>query len=292
MIWRRNRKLGYNISILALMMNKTYVIDSHAGLQLWARLRECWQRRDLIQVLGARDIKVRYTQTALGMLWAIINPLISVLLLFFVFNIILKIDTGIIPPFLFTMSGMCAWNYFSKVVSEAGTSIIGAQELVRKIYFPRLVIPISKSLSAIVEFIIVLVFLFTLLIIYKTPLDIRILLIIPFTFMLVIIATGYGIWIAALTIRFRDFHYIVPVLLRIGMFVSPIAFGSTHVPPGYKWVLSLNPLTGIIDGFRYALFGTLPDWPLLIFSLLVSVVICIVGVVYFLRMEQYIADIV
>ncbi len=273
-------------------MSKMYIIDADAGLQLGSRIKECWQRRDLIRMLSLRDIKVRYTQTALGMLWAVINPVISILLLFFVFTIVMKADSGGVPPLLFIVSGLCAWNYFSKVVAEAGTSIVGAQDLVKKIYFPRLVIPVSKSLSAIIEFVIVLILLFVLLLVYRYPLEVRLLLIIPFIVLLIVIATGCGIWIAALTIRFRDFHYMVPVMLRIGMFVSPIAFGTNRVPFGYQWLVSLNPLTGIIDGFRYALFGIQPDMGIVWISICVSVVICITGVLYFLHMERHIADIV
>src|SRR4029079_17797922 len=110
-------------------MQKPTVIDAQSGINIFERLRECWQRWDLVMMLGYRDIKVRYTQTAIGMLWAIINPLVSILLLFFVFNVVAKVDTEGIPPLLFTVSGLCAWNYFSKVVSEAGTSIVGAQAL-------------------------------------------------------------------------------------------------------------------------------------------------------------------
>lgn len=273
-------------------MSKEYIIDADAGLQLADRLKECWQRRDLIRMLTYRDIKVRYTQTALGMIWAVINPVISILLLYFVFNVVMKVDTGGIPPLLFTVSGLCAWNYFSKVVGEAGTSIVGAQELVKKIYFPRLVIPVSKSVSAIVEFIIVLILLFAMIIVYQYPVHEKFFLIVPFSLLLFIVGTGCGIWIAALTIRFRDFHYIVPVLLRIGMFVSPIAFGSQQVPEGFRWVVSLNPLTGIIDGFRYALFGIQPDMQTLLVSALVCIAICVSGVLYFLHMERHIADIV
>ncbi|HZV70015.1 MAG TPA: ABC transporter permease [Saprospiraceae bacterium] len=273
-------------------MQKPIVIDAHSGVNIPDRLKECWQRWDLILMLSYRDIKVRYTQTAIGMLWALINPLISILLLFFVFNVIVNVDTDGIPPLLFTVSGLCAWNYFSKVVSEAGTSIVGAQALVKKIYFPRLVIPVSKAISGLIELFVVLVILFILLLYYRYPVDLKIFLLIPCIVLVFFIGLGCGIWVAALTIRFRDFHYIVPVLLRIGMFASPIAFGTKMVPEGYKWVVSLNPLTGIIDGFRYALFNIPLDYEVFMISMATSVVLLISGIIYFLRMEKYIADIV
>lgn len=280
------------ISILAGRMQKPIIIDAGTGVNIAERLSECWQRRDLVMMLTYRDIKVRYTQTAIGMLWAIINPLISILLLFFVFTIIVKTDTEGIPPLLFTVSGLCAWNYFSKVVSEAGTSIVGAQALVKKIYFPRLVIPVSKAISGLIELWVVLVILFVLLIYYQVHVDVKILLLLPCILMVFFVALGCGIWVAALTIRFRDFHYIIPVLLRIGMFASPIAFGTKSIPQGYKWIVSLNPLTGIIDGFRFALFNIPLDKGVFMTSIGISIFLLFSGMIYFLRMEKYIADIV
>jgi lipopolysaccharide transport system permease protein len=273
-------------------MQKSLVIDAKSGLQIFARLKECWQRRDLIRILSYRDVKVQYTQTFIGMLWAVINPLISILLLFVVFNVIVKVDTEGVPPLLFMVSGLCAWNYFSKVVSEAGMSIVGAQALVKKIYFPRLVIPMAKAISGLVELVVTLILLFILMIYYRYQVDIKVLLLIPCIMLVFFIGLGSGIWVAALTIRYRDFHYIVPVLLRIGIFASPIAYGTKLVPHGYKWIVSLNPLTGIIDGFRYALFGIPLDFEIFITSLSISLIILISGVIYFLRMEKYIADII
>ena len=273
-------------------MKTSYTIDANARINLLATWRECWQRRDLIRMLSLRDVKVRYTQTVLGMLWAVINPLVSLLLLLFVFHVVVKVDTGGVPPILFTVSGLCAWNYFAKVVGESGLSIVGAQELVKKIYFPRLIIPISKALGALIDLIIVLLFLAILLIVYRYPVDVHTLLLIPCILLLFFIASGFGIWVAALTIRFRDFHYIVPVALRIGMFISPIAFNTNIVPAEYKWLMGLNPLTGIIDAFRYALFQTPFDSSIMLMSLGIGVILSIGGLYYFVSMEKYIADIV
>ena len=273
-------------------MRNSYTIDANDRIHLLAKCRECWQRRDLIRMLSLRDVKVRYTQTFLGMAWAVINPLVSLLLLLFVFHVVVKVDTGGVPPILFTVSGLCAWNYFAKVVGESGLSIVGAQDLVKKIYFPRLIIPISKALGGLMDLVIILLFLAILLLIYRYPVHPHSFLLIPCILLLFIIASGFGIWVSALTIRFRDFHYIVPVLLRIGMFISPIAFNTTIVPPQYKWLMGLNPLTGIIDGFRYALFQTPFDSTVMLLSLGIGVFISMTGLYYFVSMEKYIADIV
>ena len=273
-------------------MPKTLIIDANSGIRLREKLGECWQRWELIKMLSYRDIKVRYTQTSIGMMWAIINPVISILLLVFVFNIIVKMDTNGIPPLLFTVSGLCAWNYFSKVVSEAGTSIVGAQALVKKIYFPRLVIPVSKAISSLVELVVVLFLLFILMIYYRYPIDARILLLLPCICLVFFVGLGCGIWVAALTIRFRDFHHIVPVLLRIGMFVSPVAYSTKLVPSEYRWIVSLNPVTGIIDSFRFVLFKIPLDLNVFMTSVAVSLLLLVSGIIYFVRMEKYIADII
>lgn len=243
-------------------------------------------------MLSYRDIKVRYVQTYLGMAWSLINPLISMLLLYFVFGVVVKTDTQGVPPLLFTMAGLCSWNYFSRVVAEAGVSIIGAQSLVKKIYFPRLIIPLSKAFSAIVDLVIVLIMLGIMMIFYKVPLQAQSLMIIPFTILAILAGIAFGIWVCALTIRFRDFTHIVPILLRIGMFMSPIAYGAAIVPDSFQWAFNLNPLTGIIEGYRWALFNTPLDTSAVWMSILVIGIMLSGGLWFFLRMEQYIADII
>ncbi|MDQ3016389.1 MAG: ABC transporter permease [Bacteroidota bacterium] len=273
-------------------MNKVYIIDADAGLQLGSRLNECWHRRDLIQMLIWRDIKVKYIQTYLGLSWAILNPVISILLLLFVFHIVTKVELSSIPPILFILSGLCIWNYFSKVVAESGESIIGAQSLVKKIYFPRLVIPISKILGGLIEFAFVFIVLLVLLFFYGYDINLRYLFLIPAILLTIMISLGCGIWVAALSIRFRDFHYITPVMLRIGMFVSPVAYGSQFVENQYKWIVSLNPLTGIIDLMRWIFFDLPLDPDIFTISVIFGLLILLSGIWYFIRMEKYIADII
>jgi lipopolysaccharide transport system permease protein len=282
----------HQVVILGGAMKELRIIDANRRINYWEHITECWQRRDLILTLVMRDIRVRYVQTYLGILWAILHPVISVLLLVFVFSIIAGVDTQTIPPVLFVTSGLCVWNYFSRVVAEAGDSVIGAQSLVKKIYFPRLVIPVSKAVGGFVEFGVVLLMLFCLLIIYQYPVSLKYLWLIPGIFVLFLISLGLGIWVAALSIRYRDFHYIVPILLRIGMFVSPIAYGSQHVPEGYKWIIRLNPLTGIMDTFRWIMFDLPLDMGVLVPSFGFSMLLLISGILYFIRMEKYIADII
>jgi lipopolysaccharide transport system permease protein len=272
-------------------MSKYTIIEAGSPIQYFRRLAECWKYRYLLGMLGYRDIRVRYAQTFLGLSWAVINPVISVLLLYFVFGVVIKVDTLGIPPLLYILAGICSWNYFARVVGEAGNSIIGAQSLV-KIYFPRIVIPLSKSIAALADLIIVLVILGLMMIIYGIYPGIRGLMVIPFTMLTILGGISFGVWVSALTIRFRDFSHIIPLVLRIGMFLSPIAFSASIVPPSYRWAFNLNPLTGIIEGYRWALFNTPLDLTAVWMSITVILIILVSGVWYFLRMDQYIADVI
>lgn len=266
-------------------------IEAGSPVQYFRKLKECWQYRGLLWMLTYRDIRVRYAQTILGMGWAIINPILSVALLYIVFTVVAKVDTQNVPSLVYTMAGLVHWNYFSRVVGESGVSIIGAQSLVKKVYFPRLIIPISKAMSSLVDLFITLLILAGLLIFYKIPLQWSILEWIPLLGLTMLAGLSVGIWISALTIRFRDFTHIVPLLLRIGMFLSPIAYGLVLVPEDLQTYFMLNPLTGIIEAGRSCLFGL--EWEPL--SLWISVIIILSltfsGLWYFIRMDQYIADI-
>lgn len=253
---------------------------------------ECWHYRDLLRMLSYRDIRVRYAQTFLGVAWAVINPVISMLLLYFVFVIVAKVDVAGVPPLLFVMSGLIAWTYFARVVGESGSSIIGAQSLVKKVYFPRLIIPVSKATSALVDLVIVLMLVILMMLIYQIPFRLQALVILPLLGLTVLSGISFGVWVSALTIRFRDFSHILPLILRIGMFASPIAYSAGMVPLAYKWAFNLNPLTGIIEGMRWALFNTPLDASSLWISVCVILIVLLTGIWYFLRMDQYIADII
>ena len=268
------------------------VLQAGVSVQYFQRLLEAFRYRDLLRMLSYRDLRVRYAQTFLGVTWALINPVIAVLLLHFVFSIVAKVDTHGVPPLLFTMAGLCSWTYFTRVINDAGHSIVGAQTLVKKVYFPRLIIPLSKVLSGLVDFIVVLILLFILLLAYKIPFHTQMLMIFPFILLTILAGTGFGIWVAALSIRYRDFGQIVPVILRIGMFISPIAYGASLVPEKFRWLYNMNPLTGIIEGFRWSLFNTPLDPVSVWVSIIIIVIVLLSGIWYFFRLDQFIADII
>jgi lipopolysaccharide transport system permease protein len=273
-------------------MSKVTILEAGAGPQFWRRIRECFHYADLLRMLCYRDLRVRYAQTVLGITWAVLNPVISVLLLYFVFSVVARVDTHDVPPLLFAMAGLYGWNYFSRVVTDAGSSIIGSQSLVKKVYFPRLILPLSKAISAVADLVIVLVILLMMMIAYGMKLHWTLVYLVPFTCLVMLAGVAFGIWVSALTIRFRDFSHMLPLILRIGMFLSPIAYTATDVPEKYKAWYYLNPMASIMEGIRWAAFNTPFEGQYLWLSVGIILVTLVSGIWYFIRMEQYIADII
>ena len=272
-------------------MRKEIEIIANAPVRFGAKFQELVEYHSLITELSKRDLKARYTQTVLGLAWAFINPLVSVLLLYFVFTVVAKTNTAGVPPLLFVMSGLCIWNFFSRVVGDSGQSLLGAQAIVKKIYFPRLIIPLSKMLVGLVDLAIVLLFLLILLLVYQFPVSWNFLLIIPILLLAMLTSLAFGVWVSALNIRFRDFGQIVPILLRIGIFIGPIGYSLAEVPERFHWWYKLNPMTGLIEGFRSAVLGLPMDVGSLLYTLIITIVVLITGVYYFIRMDKYIGDI-
>lgn len=256
-------------------------------------LKEVWRYRELLWTLTYRDFRVKYAQTAIGFAWAFINPIFSILILSFVFGTIAKVGTGNtdVPHILYTTAGMCGWTYFSSVLAQAGNSIIGAQNMVKKIYFPRLIIPLSKALTSFIDLLIVLVCIALLMFYYQIAPSASIVYL-PF-FLLVAIVAGLagGIWMSALTVRFRDFSQITPLLLRIGMYATPIAFPASNVPEKYQMLFYLNPMAGIVEGVRWSILGGDPPNEYAYISFAVIFLFFIAGVFYFNIIQRKMADI-
>ncbi len=256
-------------------------------------LREVWQYRELLWTLTYRDFRVKYAQTAIGFAWAFINPIFSILILSFVFGTIAKVGTGDanVPHILYTTAGMCGWTYFSAVLGGAGNSIIGAQNMVKKIYFPRLVIPLSKAITSFIDLAIVLLCI-ALLMLFFQILPTENILYLPFFLLMAIIAgLAGGIWMSALTVRFRDFVHITPLLLRVGMYATPIAFPASAVPEKYQLLFYLNPMAGVVEGVRWSIIGGTPPSPYAYISFVVICFIFIGGIYYFNSVQRKMADI-
>ena len=264
-------------------------------------LLEVWRYRELVYFLIWRDIKVRYKQTALGAAWAIIQPFFTMVVFTIFFGKLAGVPSDGVPYPIFSYTGLLPWGLFSKALSDAGRSMVANRSMITKVYFPRLVIPIASVLSGLVDFAIGSVVLIGMIIYYNhipipsaqiTPTAAIITL--PFFILLALItALGVGLWLSALNVKYRDINYVIPFLTQFWLFITPIAYPSSIVPEQWRWLYALNPMTGVVEGFRWALLGveTAPGLMLAVSST-VSILTLISGMFYFRRMERTFADIV
>ena len=261
------------------------------------RLGDLWAYRELLYFLVWRDVKVRYKQTLLGVLWVILQPLVSMAIFTVLFGILLQVDSGDVPYPVFAYAGLLPWNYFSQSLNRSSTSVVNSSHLITKIYFPRLVIPLSGILSSLVDFAIAFGVLAGLMIAYAIVPTVGLLALPALILLAMATALGFGLWLSALNVRYRDVNYLVPFLIQIWMYVTPVVYGSGLVPERYRFLLSLNPMTGVVEGFRWALLGpaAVGDYlsaPLLAISVAISLLVLITGAYFFRATERTFADIV
>ncbi len=271
------------------------VVDAHKRTSL-LNLGELRQYKDLLYILAYRDLRIRYAQTLLGLLWALLQPLATLTIFTIVFGRAVKVDTGDIPYPLFAVTGVAAWTYFAFVMKEAGNSVIAAQQMVKKIYFPRLVVPLSKALVGFVDFGIALFFMAVLMAYYGYTPSSNIIFLPVFIVLVVLAALGAGIWLSALTIRYRDFQHIVPFLVQFGLYATPAAYPAKAVLQSLpEWLVTLyylNPMAGIIEGFRWTLLGGDPPSAFAYLSFGLIFILFFSSLFYFKRVERVMADIV
>jgi len=255
--------------------------------------RDLWRYRELAWFIAWRDVKVRYKQAALGGAWAIIQPAINTVLLTFVFGNLAKMPDGGIPYPLIVLCGLLPWQLFASAFSGAGASMVGNAHLVSKVYFPRMLVPISSLGVALIDFAIVLVIALPIIVAFGVWPGWQILFLPVFLLLTLVIAIGAGLWITALTVRFRDFRFITPFLLQIGVFVTPVGY-RTDFLPNWQNILALNPLAGVVDGVRWSLLGGQTSLHLLSvgMSIVVGGLLLSTGIWYFRKTERAFADII
>jgi lipopolysaccharide transport system permease protein len=255
--------------------------------------RDLWRYRELAGFLAWRDVKVRYKQAVLGIGWAVIQPAIQTLLLTFVFGKLAKMPDGGLPYPFIVLCGLLPWQLFTSAFNGAGSSLVGNSHLISKVYFPRLVVPVASLAVALVDFGIMLLLTVPLVAIFVGLPGWHLLLLPGFVVLALIIALGAGLWITALTVRFRDFRFITPFIVQIGMFVTPVGY-RTDFLPNWQNLLALNPLAGVVDGVRWCLLGGRTDLylPGLGMSLVTALILLVTGIWYFRRTERQFADII
>jgi lipopolysaccharide transport system permease protein len=277
----------------AVATEKLVVYERKRG---WSTLNlgELWSYRELLYFLTWRDILVRYKQAVLGVAWAILQPLLTMVVFTMVFNRTLKVQGDPNLPYaVFSYSGLLPWSFFSGALSRSGVSLVGNANLLTKVYFPRLVIPISAVLAGLVDFVISLVVLLILMGAYGIAPGWQIVSLPLFLLLALITSLGVSLWLSALNVLYRDVQYIIPFLVQLWMFVSPVIYSISSIPTGpIRVIYSINPLTGVIGGFRWALLGQQFPGGYMWISLGAVVVLFVGGLFYFKRMERVFADVV
>ena len=259
----------------------------------WADFKEFWSNQELLFFFTWRDLKIRYKQTVLGVLWALFQPFITMVIFSIFFGKFGKIPSDNIPYPVFVFAGLLLWQLFSATLLQAGNSLVNQQNLLTKVYFPRLILPLSSLFSNLVDFFIASLILIGLMVYYNFVPNLSGLIIVPLLVLITcIFAVGLGLFLASLNVKYRDIKYILPFFVQILMFLTPVIYPPS-ILGNFSWLLATNPMTGVIKAMRAALFGGQPiNWFLLFLSALVSVVIFIFGLIYFKKTEKYFADLI
>lgn len=254
---------------------------------------DLWRYRELFYILAWRDIKVRYKQTVIGIAWSIIRPLFTMVIFTIVFGKIAKLPTeGTIPYALMVFAGLLPWQFFSNAITESSNSLIGNASLISKVYFPRLIIPASSIITSFIDFMISFVLMIGLMIYYRYLPSWQMLLMPGFIVIVFLASFGSGLWLTTMNVKFRDFRYIVPFIVQLGLYISPVGFSSNNIPEKWKLLYSLNPMVGVIDGFRWCILGggSKIYMPGFLLSLGVIVLLMLYAIRHFRKMEKEFAD--
>jgi lipopolysaccharide transport system permease protein len=271
-------------------MNDITIEAGRAERQYW---RDLWRYRELFYFLAWRDILVRYKQTVIGVAWAVIRPVLTMLVLTFVFNKLAGMESGNVPYPILVFSGMLPWQFFATAFAESGNSLVSNSSMISKVYFPRLVVPFSSVITSFVDFLISAVIMAMMMVFYGFMPGPEIFALPLFIILTFLTAFGGGLWISALMVRYRDFRFIVPFIVQFGLYVSPVGFSSSIVPDHLRLLYSLNPMVGVIDGFRWAILGEQNlYWPGLGASILGVLLLVITGIWYFRKTERTFADVI
>ncbi len=256
------------------------------------KLRELWEYRELLYFLTWRDVKVRYKQTALGAAWAVIQPFMTMVAFSLFFGQLAKIPSDGVPYPIFSFTALLPWSFFAYALGQSSNSLVGSANLISKVYFPRLVIPISSVLSGALDFAIAFVVLLGMMLYFGIAPTAAVVLLPVFLLLALVTALGVGLWLSALNVEYRDVRYTVPFLTQFWLFATPVAYPSSLLSEPWRTLYGLNPMVGVVEGFRWAMLGTAPPGPMLGVSAVVSVALLISGAFYFRRMERTFADVV
>lgn len=271
---------------------QTLVIEAgRAERHYW---KDLWRYRELFYFLAWRDILVRYKQTTIGLAWALLRPLLTMLVFTLVFSKLAKLPSDGVPYPILVFAALLPWMFFANAFTEAGNSLISNANMISKVYFPRLVLPTSAVIVSFTDFLISAAIMAVLMVWYGYVPDWHIITLPLFILVAFAAAMGAGLWIAALNVKYRDFRYVIPFIVQLGLYISPVGFSSNIVPEQWRLLYSINPMVGVIDGFRWAILGgTTPlYWPGFLISLALVFAIFVTGIFYFRKTEKSFADVI
>jgi lipopolysaccharide transport system permease protein len=253
---------------------------------------DLWAYRELLFFLTWRDVKVRYKQTALGAAWAILQPLFMMIIFTIFFGRLAGVASAGIPYPLFALAGLVPWTFFANAITASGNSLVGSANLITKVYFPRLIVPAAAMLAGLVDFLLAFLILVVMMFYYRVTLTVQILFLPVLILLTALFSLGVGTWMSALNVKYRDVRFALPFLIQLWLFVSSVILPSTSIPQKWRWLLMLNPMSGIIEGYRAALFGLPFDWPALGIASALTIVVLLYAIYAFGRVERSFADII
>lgn len=267
------------------------VIEPGRGaLNYW---RDLWAYRELFVFLAWRDIAVRYKQTVIGLAWSVVQPVLTMIVFTIVFGRLAGLPSEGAPYPILVFTALLPWQFFANSLTQSSNSLVGNAQMISKVYFPRLAIPTSAIVVSFVDFLISFVILLVLMVVYRFMPNWRMVTLPLFTLLAIMTALGGGLWMASLNVRYRDFRFIVPFIVTAGLYISPVGFSSDIVPEQWRFLYSLNPMVGVIDGFRWAIIGNSTlYWPGFIVSIILSILLFLSGLRYFRRTERSFADVI
>jgi len=279
------------------MSFEVFIEPGRAERNYW---KDLWRYRELFYILSWRDLKVRYKQTVIGVVWSVLRPLLTMVIFTFVFGRManFKPPPGVDEYAILVFAGLLPWQFFSAGLSEASNSLIGNERLISKVYFPRMIIPAASVITSLVDFFISLGLMLILLIFFRTVPSLNLVFLPLFIIMAFFASFGVGLWLTALNVKYRDFKHVVPFLIQIGLYLSPVGFtskqASTIIPEKFRMLYYLNPMAGVIDGFRWCFFGNKTPiyWSGMFLSLTVIIIFLLIGIRTFRRMEKSFADLI
>jgi lipopolysaccharide transport system permease protein len=255
-------------------------------------LKDIWAYRELLFFLTWRDVKVRYKQTVLGAAWAILQPLFMMIIFTIFFGRLAGVDSGGVPYPIFALAGLVPWTFFSNTITASGNSLVGSAHLITKVYFPRLIVPAAAMMAGLVDFVLAFILLVALMVYYRVPVTAQLAFLPVLVLLTALFGLGVGTWMSALNVKYRDVRFALPFVIQLWLFVSSVILPSSAIPEKWRWILLLNPMSGIIEGYRAALFGHPFDWPALGIAAVLTILMLFYSVYSFGKAERSFADII